>query len=129
MRFRLLVSTITLCCVRDLVAEEVAPKPVPPAEARPPILAPEGAVIPAARPRLPAPARTGGALSPEMARKLSEAVERVASPLAKRNASPVASKLPAGRSSDIVTLDPFVVNGDKEPRFKERQLLTPSERL
>jgi hypothetical protein len=131
MRFPLLVSIITLCCARVLAAE-ATPKPAPPAEARPPIFAPQPAVkkVPAGRPRLPPPAaRRGSAISPEMSKKLSDMVERVAPPSAKGIASPVTPAPPTDGSPDVVMLDPFVVNEDKEPNLKERQLLTPKEKL
>ncbi len=131
MRLRLLVSTITLCYARAAAAEST-PKSAPPAEVRPPIFAPQPAVkkVPASRPRLPPPVpRSGRAISPEMSKKLSDLVERVSPPSAAGNVSSGASAPSTDSSSDALVLDPFVVNEDKEPKLKDRQLLTPQEKL
>lgn len=121
MRFSLLVSMVILCCARVLAAE-ATPKSAPLPETFPTIFAPPP-VVPAGRPRLSLPR----AISPEMSKKLSAAVERVVPSSATR--SPVPSAPPADSSSDVLIMDPFVVNEDKELEIKDRQLLTPKEKL
>ncbi len=130
MRFRYLVSAVTLCCVRASAAQ-VEPKPAPPAEQLPAIFAPRPASRPA--PKLPPPRRPGAgasapqsrrAISPELASKLAEVGRRAAPPAqAAQVGGPDAPS--AVGSSDAVQLDPFVVQEEKFPEFKERSMLTP----
>ena len=55
--------------------------------------------------------------------------QRVAPPPVPATTSQVASEPPKDGSPEVLMLDPFVVNEDKELELKERHLLTPKEKL
>ena len=134
MRLRLLVSSFASCGVSFVAAQ---PNPSSKAgetmESLPPIFSPrappkdtksEGASRSASS--TPPPRR---ALSPEMAAKLSAIVMRAAPPAnAKQSASGAATAVSAD-SSDPVQLKPYIVQEDRAPEFKERDILTPKGKL
>ena len=75
---------------------------------------------------------SGRAVSPEMAAKLGEVATRAAPAAAATGAgtTTTATTTPApADAGDAVMLDPFVVEEDKLPEMKEREMLTPAGRL
>ncbi len=64
-----------------------------------------------------------------MSKKISEIATRAVPPTTKGEAAPTTPTPSTSDGSEALQLDPFVVNEEKEPKFKERELLTPRERL
>ena len=76
---------------------------------------------------LPAPTRR--AISPEMAAKLSAVATNAAAASSALPPPTAASAAPASDSSDAIKLTPYVVQEDRLPEFKEREILTPKGKL
>jgi len=131
---RLLVSYFASCGMSFVAAQpNSSPKVDPPAETLPPIFAPrapskdaksKGASRPA-----PSPPPTRRAISPELAAKLSDLATRAAPPAGATPSVGVAATAPPGDSADAVQLKPYVVQEDRLPEFKERDMLTPKGKL
>lgn len=117
-------------CLR--AADEPAKAPggnAPAAQPLPGIFAPKLPSKKASSPRragAPSSAPTRRAMSPEMAAKLSEVVKQATPPPSsgERRASAEAEG-----GSDAVQLEPFVVEEEKYPEFKEREILTRKGKL
>ncbi len=137
MRIPPLAFAFALCGAHVAAAENATkaappPAPVVASEQRPAIFAPQPAKkappkqLPTRRPTLPpAGAQTRRAISPEVAANLSEVARRAAAANAPTAPPPVAP----GDASDALQLDPFIVNEEKDPAFKARDMLTPEGRL
>jgi hypothetical protein len=130
MRFRLLLPAVLACSLTP--AAQPGDKGATRPEALPPIFAPQPATNPrpAPRPRLPAastPSRR--AISPELAKKLAETVERSVAESKLATASAAPPKTNPSDSSEPTVLEPFVVQDDKMSRLRPRDLLTPEARL
>lgn len=130
MRALLLVPAIAACCGVTPAAEPRTPSA--PAAPLPPIFAPT------ALPRKSPPARSSKAptgipaaraISPEMAAKLSAVATRAAPPASAAGASSEAARTGGDAATDAVQLEPYVVEEEKLPEFKERHLLTPKGKI
>ena len=134
MRRRLLVTCFVSCGVSFVAAQ---PNPSPNSDRSvdplPPIFAPRavpqaatsgGASRPASA---PPPARR--AISPELAAKLSALATLAAQTASPTTSARVAAPAPQRDSSDAVQLKPYVVQEDRLPEFKERDMLTPKGKL
>jgi len=130
MRVRLLLLAVLVCFPCRGAEVEKAPKV---AETRPPIFAPQPPKkpTPAPRPRLPATStQSRRAISPELAKKLTESLER--SVAAAKAVNAATSPPPVSNASDSgapTVLEPFVVHDDKMSRLRPRDLLTPDAEL
>ena len=123
-----------VCGCATLRAAEGPPRVTPPpAEPLPPIFAPKTKAppkkTPPRRPSAPAGAApTRRAISPEMAARLNALAREIApSPTGRTEGTARAAS--SGEASDAVLLDPFYVEEEKVPEFKERDLLTPKGKL
>lgn len=136
MRIPPLAFAFALCGARVTAAESATKAaPAPASEQRPAIFAPQPAKktspkqLPMRRPTLPPPGtQTRRAISPEVAANLSAVATRAAPPVAATPA-PTAAPVANGDASDALQLDPFIVNEEKFPEFKERDMLTPEGKL
>jgi hypothetical protein len=132
MRLRLLVTSFASCGVSFVAGQPSAtPKSAPPPEPlpaifapRPPAKAPKGRAPLRSAPTLP-PSRR--AISPETAAKLSAVATQAAPPAAAASPTTPATVPPA--DPDTVQLNPFLVQEDRLPEFKEREMLTPKGKL
>lgn len=132
MRLQLLVSSFASCGV-SFVTAQPSPKAGQPVESLPPIFAPRAPTKGAKSAGAPRPASSTlparRAISPEMTANLSAIATRAAPPANATPSAGAAATASPGDSSDAVQLKPYVVQEDRLPEFKERDILTPKGKL
>lgn len=132
MRVALLVPAVVVCCCVTARSAEANVRPVLRSEALPPIFVPRAPAKKAPVNRglaTPKSTPTRRAISPEMATKLSLAAARIVSPAPVGAGAPTGFTSGAREATDAVQLEPYIVEEEKFPEFKERQLLTPKGKL
>lgn len=115
----------------EAAAGEPAPRLRPAGEALPPIFVPRTA--PARRPptaeKAPAASQGRRAISPETAAKLATVTQRAVEALPAPAVAGGPRVATVSNSGDVLQLEPYVVEEEKFPEFKQRHMLTPEGKL